>query len=494
MKRFLLVSVFALAMSALHAQLEEDFNPLPSGWVLSQGAGFNIINGNSLVVTPGVGGNNPASIGTPPVNKTSNTVKVCLDIFAYDANLNGSQPFPCNSYMDVLFVKSTVTDTKDAEKPQNLYARVNNHLLPTSGGNTCFTFTFPANVTASDFKVFLSFHASCNQGGIKYVIDNISISGVGDVCAGGCPPTALNDGFVRPNPAELSFNVALYGSNLNFPAPPAGHAIDATGTDGDPDDTYEHLRWTVLTQPVNGNVVINPDGTATITRNKTTVASLTFTYRLCDDGLDNNFATTADNMCDDATVTVNFATGASLPVSIINFSGARNGQNVTVKWTTTFESNNKGFELQRSIGGSEYKAVAFINTKALDGNSQNKLNYEYKEMNNTSALSFYRLVQVDKDGAYKIYNTRPVHGLEQDDKMVLYPNPSTNGNVSVSFGNSNQRDIIVSDMGGKVVKKWNNFKDNNLAVTGLKPGMYTLLVTDITTNKRTIEKIVVTKE
>jgi hypothetical protein len=494
MKRFLLFSVLFFAVTALQAQIEEDFSPTPVGWVLSQGANFGTVGGNNVVITPGVGGNNPARIGTPKVNKTSNTFEVCVEVTAYDANLNSPQTFPCNTYMDVLFVNSLVTDAKDADKQQNLYARVDNHLLPTAGGKTCFQFTFPAGVTAPDFKVFLSFKADCNQGGIKYVIDNISISGVDDVCAGGCSPTALNDEFVRANVNETSFTAALYGAHLNFPAPPAGYVVDATGTDGDPNDTYTHLQWSVLTQPANGSVVINADGTATITRNSIKVAQLTFTYSLCDDGNDNNFATTGDNLCDDATVTVNFPTGAPLPVSIINFNGVRNGSSVSLKWTTTFENNNKGFEIQRSIGGGDYQTAGFVNSKGADGNSQISLNYEFKETNSTTAFTFYRLVQLDKDGRYKVFTARPIRGLQQEDKMILFPNPSNNGNVSVSFGTSTEREVVISDMGGKIVKRWNSYKDDNLSITGLHAGMYMIMVTDKETNKRTVEKIVITKQ
>jgi N-acetylmuramoyl-L-alanine amidase len=74
MKRMLLVSSFLLYITVLHAQLKEDFSPNPTGWTLSQGAKFEKINGNDIIITPGVGGNNPAVIGTPVVNKTSNTV------------------------------------------------------------------------------------------------------------------------------------------------------------------------------------------------------------------------------------------------------------------------------------------------------------------------------------------------------------------------------------------------------------------------------------
>src|SRR5690606_26738631 len=114
MKRFLLFSVLLCAGIALQAQIEEDFTPFPSGWILSQGAGFSTLNGNNIVVTPGVGGNNPARIGTPSVNRTSNTFQVCVEVSAYNSNLKNAIPFPCNTYMDVLFVKSSVADAKDA--------------------------------------------------------------------------------------------------------------------------------------------------------------------------------------------------------------------------------------------------------------------------------------------------------------------------------------------------------------------------------------------
>jgi hypothetical protein len=156
--------------------------------------------------------------------------------------------------------------------------------------------------------------------------------------------------------------------------------------------------------------------------------------------------------------------------------------------------HNLGFEIQRSIGGGEYKTAGFVASKGDDGNSQNSLNYEFKETNSTTAMSFYRLVQLDKDGNYKIYTVRPVRGMQQEDKLIIYPNPSNNGNVSVSFGTSSEREIVISDMGGKVVKKWNSYKDNSLSITDLRAGMYMIMVTDKETGKRSVDKIVVTKQ
>ena len=494
MKRMLLISSLLLCFAALHAQLKEDFTPNPTGWILSQGASFGQITGNDLIITPGVGGNNPAVIGTPAVNKTSNTVEVCLDIWAYTANLNNKTSFPCNTYMDVLFVKSTVTSSGDADDPANIIARVDNHLIPSAGGTTCFNFTFPPAVTDQKFKVFLSFRAACNQSGIKYVVDYVNISGVDEECETvTCLPTAIDDNFVRGNPSELSFNAVLYGANINYPAPPAGFICDATGTDNDQNDDYNHLKWSLVSAPGNGTAVINEDGTVTITRNSLLVNQVTFTYQMCDDGPDNNFATTGDNLCATATVTANFSVGATMPVSLINYSASRNGGDVILKWTTTYESNNKGFELQRSIGNGDYETIAFVPTKTKEGNSSVSLNYDYRDNNRSTETSMYRLVQIDNDGARKIHGIKVVAGQSSSNKLHVYPNPSLNGQVNVGFGNTNAKDITVVNVQGKVIKVWNSFRNNNLIVTGLESGMYVVQVVDQTTGERKSEKIMVIK-
>jgi hypothetical protein len=489
MKRCLLLILLATITSITQAQLEEDFTPNPTGWVLSQGAGFATVNGNDVVTTPGVGGNNPASMGTPAVNKTSNTVKVCFDIWGYDAGLNNKLPFPCDTYADILFVNSAVTTEKDAEKAANIYARQDNYLLPTNGGTTCFQFTFPAAVTASTFKVFISFHAGCTQGGIKYVIDNVSISGVTLICGGtNCAPVAINDIFNRVNGTETSFSGALYGSNLNYPS---GNTVDAGGTDNDQNDTYAHLQWSALTQPLNGSVVVNADGTFTVTRNSNVFTQLTFTYRLTDDGPDDNFLTTGDNMADDATVTINWPPAGSLPVSFTSFTGNRNGSNVSLQWATSMESNNTGFEVQRSTGNGAYEKVGFVITKALDGNSSMPLSYQFMETNTAKANTWYRIVQIDKDGTRKMTPVRGIRGMEEISKLTVYPNPGTTGNMNVLFGSSALRDIKIVDLNGKTMKQWNNYHEDNMSITGLHTGIFMLIVTDKDTNSRLIQKIMV---
>lgn len=492
MKRILLLSLTLILAIALQAQLEEDFSPAPTGWILDQGAQFNTLSGNGVVSTPAGGGNNHARIGTPAVTKTSNTVKVCFDIHLYTSNLNAQLSFPCDTYVDVLFVKSTVTTSNDAEVPANILARVDDFLLSTAGGAHCFNFNFPPAVMALDFKVFLSFHAACGQGGTKLVVDNLSISGVDEVCAGNaCPPTALDDKFTRTSNSELSFDAVLYGSNINYPVQ-AGKDVDAAGTDNDQNDTYAHLQWSVVSQPVDGSVVVNADGSCTISRNNTNVVSLTFVYQLCDDGADNNFSTTGDNLCDQATVTV-FFVGVKLPVVLTDFTAARRENKVVIKWTTTSESNNSRFELQSTSGAGTWQTIAAIASKAVHGNSDVPLQYEYSETNIAKHVVSYRLIQVDLDGKRTIYGNRMVRGMNATAQFTITPNPATGGRFLLLLDDVQPRDISIADLGGKVIQQWKRYTRNNLTVSGLRPGMYLVHVITVASAEQQVMKLIVTQ-
>jgi len=355
-------------------------------------------------------------------------------------------------------------------------------------------FTLPEGVTDETFKVFLSFHASCTQGGIKYVIDDMNISGVALVCGGtNCPPGVSNDLFNRPL-NEMAFNAILYGSPLDASYPsPAGFTTDPTGTDGDQNDDHGHLRWTLVTPPTNGTVTVNADGTAVITRNAVTETTLTFTYMLCDDGLDNNFDTPEDNMCSGlAIVTVRWPSGI-MPVALKTFNAARNNNYVNVKWQTATETNNIGFEIQRDADKSGFKTVGFVFSKAVEGNSSAQLSYEFNDVNQSKGVSLYRLKQIDIDGQAKYSPIKAVKGDGSSYTVTIYPTPSVTGDVSVSVNGIQEFDMTVMDMNGRIIKEYKRPSTGYVKVTNLQSGIYVVKILDLSTGEASSEKIVVNK-
>ncbi len=90
--------------------------------------------------------------------------------------------------------------------------------------------------------------------------------------------------------------------------------VDATGNDTDFDSNLDPATATVDTAPSNGTVVANGDGTFTYTPNQDFSGTDSFTYRVCDTGLD-GIPDTGDELCDAATVTIDVTPVNDPPVA-----------------------------------------------------------------------------------------------------------------------------------------------------------------------------------
>lgn len=183
-----------------------------------------------------------------------------------------------------------------------------------------------------------------------------------------------------------------------------------------------------------------------------------------------------------------------LPVSFGSFNAQRNRSNVILTWETETESNSRGFELQRELGDNKWQSIAFIPSKAEGGNSTSVIRYEHTDMNTYRGISNYRIRQVDFDGQMMISPVRSVRGEGQPNGTVIFPNPSSNGQVNVIFESvRDQMDLSLVDMSGRVLKQWQNYSDNSLQITNLQPGMYNLRILNRNTGAVSNEKIVVSR-
>ncbi len=83
-----------------------------------------------------------------------------------------------------------------------------------------------------------------------------------------------------------------------------------------------------------------------------------------------------------------------VPVELSSFTASTSNGNVVLNWTTATETNNKGFEVQRSNGG-EYQTIAFVQG---NGTSTQQHSYTYSDQKVENGNYSYRLRQVDFDG------------------------------------------------------------------------------------------------
>ncbi len=180
-----------------------------------------------------------------------------------------------------------------------------------------------------------------------------------------------------------------------------------------------------------------------------------------------------------------------LPVHFKSFTANRQSSTVGLSWTTAFEQNNKGFNVQRNVGGV-WTTIAFVPTQALGGNSSAELTYTFPDGNNVNGITQYRVQQIDLDGKFAYTDIRAIRGDGVNGKLIVYPNPGLNGKVNVVFENSTgTRDVQVSDMQGKVIKSFKGVTNNILVIDRLASGFYTIKVFNRNTSVTSVEKVVI---
>jgi hypothetical protein len=172
--------------------------------------------------------------------------------------------------------------------------------------------------------------------------------------------------------------------------------------------------------------------------------------------------------------------GLPFPVQLMTFSGAAKGTYNQLSWITASETNNNGFELQRSTDGKDFRAINFIKTKSANGNSTDRLSYGFDDMKPFATSSYYRLKQVDKDGHFVysgivLLKGKGVLGVEISN---LYPNPVKDAfNVVISTAKEGRVSIIVTDASCRNVMSSNvdvKAGDNIIPLQGsaLNAGLY----------------------
>lgn len=146
-------------------------------------------------------------------------------------------------------------------------------------------------------------------------------------------------------------------------------------------------------------------------------------------------------------------TSTPLPITLVDFTANRQGSNdVLVKWSTSMESNNKGFEVQRSTDAAEWTVIGFV---AGAGNSQTLNNYQLLDPGLDPGTYYYRLRQIDFDGKFELSKVAQVTipGLALE-LMQNYPNPLTSGNTTIQYSipKSCQAQIILYDQMGRPIQ------------------------------------------
>ncbi len=90
-----------------------------------------------------------------------------------------------------------------------------------------------------------------------------------------------------------------------------------------------------------------------------------------------------------------------LPIELLSFHASTLDKAIGLYWSTAAEINNMGFEIQRmNTSSSGWDVIGWV-----DGNYNYNgvLNYSFTDFNPQESVNYYRLRQLDFDGAYEFY-------------------------------------------------------------------------------------------
>ena len=159
-------------------------------------------------------------------------------------------------------------------------------------------------------------------------------------------------------------------------------------------------------------------------------------------------ASGADKVTLDNLVISTFGTPA-LPVNLVDFTVRRAAQgSVVLQWSTSMESSNDFFELQRSVDAENWEDIARIPGR---GTTAEPTDYRHVDRNPPAATVYYRLKQVDFDGTHAYSAIVSVGGGKASEMpWQLSPNPVARY-LTVKGSDRTATDYVVVDSGGSDV-------------------------------------------
>lgn len=110
-----------------------------------------------------------------------------------------------------------------------------------------------------------------------------------------------------------------------------------------------------------------------------------------------------------------------LPITLVQFAAREKEGAVVLSWVTAQEIDNEAFLVERSVDGIRFETVQRLAGK---GNSETRQEYSYTDRLLPHAERvYYRLKQVDIDGAYTYSPVISVALENKKSKIAVYPNP-----------------------------------------------------------------------
>jgi hypothetical protein len=142
------------------------------------------------------------------------------------------------------------------------------------------------------------------------------------------------------------------------------------------------------------------------------------------------------------------------PVELSSFTASVNRRDVNLNWSTSTETNNSGFDVERRITGGEWLKVASVNG---NGTTTSQKNYSVTDKNLSTGKYEYRLKQMDYNGNFTYYDLSSEVSVGLPTKFEMsqnYPNPFNPATkINYDLPVDGKVSIALYDISGREVAK-----------------------------------------
>lgn len=173
---------------------------------------------------------------------------------------------------------------------------------------------------------------------------------------------------------------------------------------------------------------------------------------------------------------LNYFYPPALPVELIDFTGKSTPTSVDLHWETASESNNQGFNVERSGDGRRFETIANL---AGAGTSYEPKSYHHVDSKPLKGLNYYRLRQMDFDGKTEYSPVISIIYKQDQQRFLSLANPVQENNLRLLIDVEEEGMgvlQIIDNKGGIVdfrqlqLDQGTNFPEVNLEA--LPSGMY----------------------
>lgn len=168
-----------------------------------------------------------------------------------------------------------------------------------------------------------------------------------------------------------------------------------------------------------------------------------------------------------------------LPVEYLFLEAAQRSAEVDVTWATATELNSSHFIVERSADGRTFSPIGLVEAA---GNSIARSDYRFTDEAPLLGTNYYRLQQVDHDGATETSRIVTVVLSDRNAPLVIFPNPTEDRvHLSIEMPRDRELDLLLSDAQGRVLLRERRSAsrgrtEHDMEVGMLAPGVYHIQV------------------